>query len=113
SNTGCATTAAGTWGTQAMWNTSSTGTGGTISTTTGNTNDLHFSSGSNYTGSFTVTVNGTQLANSVIFEEGTISLSGGSISLGGGGGTNTGLIFNSGTGANAINVGVILAANAA
>src|SRR5437016_1216246 len=50
SNNGGTTTAAGTWGTQAMWNTSSTGTGGTISTTTGNTNDLHFSSGSNYTG---------------------------------------------------------------
>ena len=111
-NTG--TTATGTWGTSAFWNNNSTGTGGTISTSTANTNDLHFSSGTNYTGTFTVTVSGAQSANSIIFEEGTLTLSGGtSITLGGGGGANPGLIFSSGTGANTISTALILGSAAA
>jgi fibronectin-binding autotransporter adhesin len=111
---GATTTATGTWGTSNFWNSSSTGTGGTLQTTTANTNDLHFSSGTNYTGSFTVTVNGARSANSIIFEEGTLTLSGGtSITLGGGGGVNSGLIFNSGTGANTISTAIILGSTAA
>ena len=83
-NTG--TTATGTWGTSNFWNTSSTGTGGTLQTSTANTNDVHFSSGTNYTGTFTVTISGAQSANSIAFEEGTLTLSGGtSITLGGAG----------------------------
>src|SRR5205823_174278 len=106
--------AAGTWGTSTFWNTSSTGSGGTLTATTASTNDLHFSSGTNYTGSFTVTVSGAQSANSLIFEEGIITLSGGtSITLDGGGGVNSGLIFNSGTGANSISTALILGGNAA
>lgn len=110
-NTG--TTATGTWGTSVFWNTSSTGTGGTVTAATGNTDDLHFSSGTNYTGVFTVTVSGAQAANSIIFEEGTVTLSGGtSITLGGGGGANPGLSFVSGTGPNKINTSLILASSA-
>jgi fibronectin-binding autotransporter adhesin len=98
-NTG--TTAAGTWGTDAFWNTSSTGTGGTLTATTGNTNDLHFSSGTNYSGTFTVTTpNGVSVAaNGIMVEEGNLTIDksaggGSTLSIGAGGITiNSGAAF--------------------
>jgi fibronectin-binding autotransporter adhesin len=105
--------ATGAWGTSNFWSNSSAGTGSTFTTSTGNTNDLHFSAGTNGTGG-TVTVSGAQSANSIIFEEGAITLSGGtSITLGGGGGVNSGLIFNSTTGLNTISTALILGSAAA
>jgi hypothetical protein len=109
------TSATGTWGTgNSLWNTDSTGGGaGTFTDTTLNIDDLHFSAGTGVTGSSTVTVSGAQVANSLIFEEGSITLSGGtSITLGGGAGSNTGLSFVNGTGANIIGTAIILASDA-
>lgn len=110
------TTATGTWGTGSLfWNSDSTGGGaGTFTDTTFNTSDLHFSAGTDVTGSSTVTVSGTQVANSLIFEEGSITLSGGtSITLGGGGGGNTGLFFLNGTASNTVSTAIVLASDAA
>lgn len=108
------TTAPGNWGTSNFWNSDSLGGAGTFTDTTFNTDDLHFSAGTNVTGASAVAVTGAQVANSLIFEEGAVTLSGGtSITLGGGGGNNTGLTFVSGTGTNTISTAVILAADAA
>ncbi len=86
------TTAAGIWGTDAFWNDSSTGTGGTITAITTNADNVFFSSGTNYTGTFTVTINGSQTANSVAFQEGQVTLNGGSsLTLSGGIVKSTGL----------------------
>jgi autotransporter-associated beta strand protein len=81
----------GTWGTSNFWNTSSTGDAGTFTNTTNNTNDVHFAAGTNSTGASTVTVSGTQDANSIFFEEANITLSGGTVRLGAGGGANPGI----------------------
>jgi len=108
------TTATGTWGTSSFWNTDSLGGAGTFTATTLNTDDLRFSAGTTVTGVYTVTVNGAQTANSLTFEEGSVTLSGGSsITLGGGGGGNTGLTFANGTGANTISTALVLASDAA
>jgi len=107
------TTAVGTWGSSVFWSDSSAGSSATLTATTSNINDLHFSAGADVTGSSTVTVSGTQAANMLIFEEGTITLSGGtSITLGGGGGLTPGLQFNNGTGANVISTALVLGADA-
>ena len=84
---GAGATPTGTWGTSAFWNTDSAGGAGTFSTVTAITDDLTFSAGTDATGSYTVTVSGTQGAKSLTFEEGgTITLSGGTaIQLGSGG----------------------------
>jgi autotransporter-associated beta strand protein len=102
----------GTWGTSNFWNTDSTGGAGTLQTTTTNTNDVHFSAGAGSNG--TVTINLAQSANSIIFEDASITLSGGtSITLGGGGGVNSGLLFVSGTNANTISTALVLGSAAA
>ena len=111
-NTG--TTATGAWDeTNAFWNTDSTGgAGGAAQATTTSNDDLFFSSGTGYTAGGTVTVTGAVSANSVTFEEGPITLSGGtSLTLGGGSGSSPGLVFASGTAANIISTPVILGAN--
>jgi autotransporter-associated beta strand protein len=103
----------GTWGTSNFWNSDSNGVTNTFTTTTNNTNDVHFSAGTNG-GNGTVTINLAQSANSIIFEEASVTLSGGtSITLGGGGGVNSGLLFVSGTNANTISTALILGSAAA
>lgn len=94
------TTAAGEWGTSVFWNTSSTGTGGSLTATTTSSDDLFFSSGTNYTGTFTVDINNSsnQFANSITVEEGAITItessgSGSTINISGGG-----ITINSGAG---------------
>ena len=105
------TTATGAWdGTGTVWNTDSTGgAGGSVQAVTLSTDDLFFSSGTGFTGSSTVTFSGAVTANSITFEEGTITLAGTStpsLTLGAGG-----LTFNNGTGANIISGPVVLGAN--
>lgn len=82
-NTG--TTAAGAWdGIATNWNTDSTGdAGGSVTAATSLTDDLFFSSGTNFTGAFAVTIAaGTQNGNSLTYEEGTVTVSGGTTALG-------------------------------
>ncbi|WAC18563.1 autotransporter-associated beta strand repeat-containing protein [Luteolibacter sp. SL250] len=105
-------TAVGNWGTSTFWSDSAAGSSATLTATTTNINDLHFSAGTDVTGASTVTVTGTQSANMLIFEEGAVTLSGGtSITLGGGGGVTPGLQFVNGTGANIINTALVLGAD--
>ena len=74
------TTGTGTWGTDNFWSTTSAGvdpgawTSGNIAI---------FSAGADATGTFTVTLNGTQTAGGVTFEEGTVTLAGGQLTLSG------------------------------
>src|SRR5215218_9437315 len=84
-NTG--TMAAGNWdGFAFNWNTDSTGgAGGATQAATTNADPLHFSSGTNFTGTYNVTVTGAQAAKSILFEEGTVTVTGGtSIDMTGG-----------------------------
>ncbi|MES2438772.1 MAG: hypothetical protein V4584_06890 [Verrucomicrobiota bacterium] len=83
-NTG--TTAAGVWDGAALnWNSDSNGDAGTISATTAADSVVRFSSGINLTGAFTVTASGAQVADSLFFEEGTVTLGGtGTIDIGAG-----------------------------
>ncbi|MEZ5388220.1 MAG: autotransporter-associated beta strand repeat-containing protein, partial [Prosthecobacter sp.] len=84
--------ATGTWGSSSFWTTDSLGQTDTFQTATGSTNDLHFSAGTNGT-TGTVTISGTQFANGLYFEEGAVTLSGGTITL------SDGAIINNTTGA--------------
>jgi fibronectin-binding autotransporter adhesin len=72
-------TPAGTWGVDAFWSTSSTGSAATAAWTPSDT--AIFSAGTNATGAFTVTVSGTQVSGGVNFEEGTVTLAGGTLNL--------------------------------
>lgn len=83
---GAGATAVGTWGTSSFWNTDSTGAAaGTLQSSTTSADDLFFAAGTDATGTYTVTLSGTQSANSVAFDEGAVTLSGGGLSLGSGG----------------------------
>ena len=73
--TGTATTSTGTLGTDNFWSTSSGGTATTVAWTAGNT--AVFAAGTNGTGTYTVTVDGTQDIGGLTFEEGTVTISGG------------------------------------
>jgi len=70
--------ATGTWGTDIFWSTTSAGTdpgawtSGSIAI---------FSAGTDASGTFTVTLNGTQTAGGVTFEDGTLTLTSGTLSL--------------------------------
>ncbi len=78
------TTASGTWNaTNTLWNTDLTGgAGGTVGAwTAGSVAD--FSAGSNVTGASTITISGTQSIGGITFEEGTPTLTGGTLSLNG------------------------------
>lgn len=84
---GSGATPTGTWGLDPFWNT--TGTGDvTIPTnaTTNRFNDLAFCAGTDAIGAYTVTVNGTQNAKNIAFQDGEPTLAGGSIILAAGGG---------------------------
>jgi len=77
------TLATGNWnGITTNWNTAATGTGGTPQTGTTTSDDLFFSSGSVKTGSFTVTLTSARQAKSLTFEEGTVTLNGGTMTFG-------------------------------
>jgi len=70
------TTAPGTWGIDAFWNTAGAGGAGTFITTTTASDDLFFSAGTDVTGASTVTVDGTQMASSLTVEEGQVTVNG-------------------------------------
>ena len=93
STTGAGATPTGTWGADVFWNTSPTGDAGTITALTTALDDVFFSAGTDAVNPYTVTLNGTQNARLVTFEDGTVTLSGGTLNLGAGGGitvtTNT------------------------
>jgi len=72
---GTATSSTGTWGTNNYWSTSSDGTIATGAWTAGET--AVFAAGINGTGYYTVTVSGTQDIGGLTFEEGTVTISGG------------------------------------
>ncbi len=75
---GAGTTPTGTWGTSNFWNTDSTGgSGGTFTNTTAIGDTAIFSAGSDATGAFTVTVSGTQNIGNITFDEGAVTISGG------------------------------------
>src|SRR5580693_7993068 len=87
---GAGATPNGTWGTSSYWNTSSAGGSGTFVTTSGSGDSLYFVAGpsaSSGENPYTVTVTGTQAANSLTFQSsGAPTLSGtGIINLWGGG----------------------------
>ncbi len=67
----------GTWsGTSAVWNDSSSGTGGSLYTTTTGLDQLVFSAGTNATGAGSITVDGPQLARGINLQEGTLTFVG-------------------------------------
>jgi len=106
--------ATGTWdGTTANWTTDSTGSILPTVTLTTNLDDVIFSAGTNGT-TGTITVSGAQAANSLTFKDNVgITVSGGtSITLGGGGGSNSGITVASGdNAANTISTALILGAS--
>jgi len=69
----------GTWGTSNFWSTNSAGTAATTGFTSGR--DAVFSAGTNATGSYTVTVSGTQNVSSITVQEGTPTFTGGQINF--------------------------------
>jgi autotransporter-associated beta strand protein len=68
-------TPAGTWGSGTFWSTNATGSLATVGYVSGS--DVHFSAGSDATGTYTVTLAGSQSANSLTFGAGVVTLSGG------------------------------------
>ncbi len=82
-NDGPGTTPTGAWdGVALNWTTNSAGgEPAAFLATVGSTNDAYFSAGTDGTNGFTVTVSGTNLANSITFQEGTPTLTGGVIAL--------------------------------
>ncbi|MEA2707576.1 MAG: hypothetical protein QOF78_177, partial [Phycisphaerales bacterium] len=75
------TTAAGTWnGVLANWSTDATGTSATQAWG-GAGNTAVFSAGTGVTGASTVTVSGTQVTDGMRFEEGAVTLTGGTVEL--------------------------------
>jgi len=75
--------AIGVWGTDAFWTTSAPGTLATTGYTAGS--DVFFSAGTT-TGPASLTINGTQLANSINFQQSTsLGISGGALQIGSGG----------------------------
>lgn len=87
-NTGATdtTTATGIWGTDNFWSTDSTGAAATAAYVVDS--DATFSAGTNATGAFTISLAGNQSANSLAFQEGTVTLgapSSGSLTIGTGG----------------------------
>ena len=84
------TTATGAWnGANLFWNDQADGTDGgglgTFTAVTTSADDLFLSAGTNATGTFTITLTGTQSAKSLNFEEGTVTLTGGTVSIDAGG----------------------------
>jgi fibronectin-binding autotransporter adhesin len=88
---GAGATPTGTWGVNNFWNTDASGTGSSFTSTTTSTNNLFFVAGPSATSGqnfFTVTISGSQSANSITFQAAgapTISGSNTPLSLGSGG----------------------------
>ena len=78
-------TPTGTWGVDAYWSTNDMGTNLTTGWTVGNV--AVFSAGADATGTYTINVSGTQIASFMSFEEGNVTLLGGSIIMTNAGGT--------------------------
>jgi fibronectin-binding autotransporter adhesin len=79
--------ATGTWGVDNFWSTSPSGNRNTGSWTSGQ--QAIFSAGNDATGAYTVTVVGNQVVSGIVFEEGTLTLTGGTLTLGSGVGNAT------------------------
>jgi autotransporter-associated beta strand protein len=79
---GAGATPNGTWGVDSFWNTTPAGTAGTFSTGMTTADVGFFSAGSDAINPFTVTVSGTQASGNLTFQEGTPTLTGGTIALG-------------------------------
>jgi len=71
----------GTWGDDPYWTTSSTGTDTTSNPVTTTGDNLSFSAGSDTTGPYTVTLDGTQYAKSITARTGNLTLAGGTLAL--------------------------------
>lgn len=79
---GTGATPTGSWdGANVFWSTVSAGNAAPTLTTVGATNDGFLSAGSDAVNPYSVTVSGTQFANSLTFQEGTPTLTGGVIAL--------------------------------
>jgi autotransporter-associated beta strand protein len=78
---GAGVTPTGTWGASDFWSTSSAGTVATPAYTTTAADDINFSAGSDASGPYTVTLNGTQNALSVQARTGQVTLTGGTLAL--------------------------------
>ena len=78
---GAGVTPTGTWGTDPFWSTNSSGTSATSNYTTTTADALKFSAGTDTTGPYTVTLNGTQSAGAVVAQTGNLTLSGGTLVL--------------------------------
>lgn len=108
---GTSTTPNGTWGTSAFWSSSSTGTSTTDDRTVTSRDDLHFSAGTTATGDYTITVNTSQQARKLNFEEGNVTFTGtGSIHLNT---TTGGINFLSATTPNVVTIHTDLSVGAA
>jgi fibronectin-binding autotransporter adhesin len=87
-NTGSGSNSTGTWGSSNFWNTDAAGDAGTFTINTTADDDLFFVAGPSATsgnGAYTVTVSGTQLADSLTIQaSGNTTLSGGNLTLGNG-----------------------------
>ncbi|MEI6713748.1 MAG: autotransporter-associated beta strand repeat-containing protein, partial [Verrucomicrobiota bacterium] len=73
---GSSNSTTGVWGTSNFWSTSAAGTGSTFQTATTGADDLTISAGSNATGANTITISGTELAQSLTLAYGTVTLAG-------------------------------------
>lgn len=78
---GAGTTPTGTWGTNNFWTTSEPGTATPGAITTNFKDDVYFSAASDATGPYTVTLNAIQSARIVIIEDGSPTLTGGTLNL--------------------------------
>ena len=78
---GAGVTPTGTWGSANFWNEDFAGTSATTGYTSGSI--ATFAAGTDATAAYTVTVSGTQTVSGLTFEEGTVTLSGGTLSLSG------------------------------
>lgn len=76
---GAGTTPTGTWGTDNFWTTTSDGTGTPAAWVDGE--DATFSAGADATGPYTITVSGTQSVSGIVFQEGPVVLSGGTLTM--------------------------------
>ena len=81
---GAGVTPAGTWGTNNSWSNSAAGTVAPTGAWSAGSSAV-FSAGTDAIGTFTVSVSGAQTAAAVSFEEGSVTLSGGTLNLIGGG----------------------------
>jgi autotransporter-associated beta strand protein len=79
---GAGATPNGTWGVNSFWNTTAAGTAGTFSTGMTQADQGFFSAGTDAINPYTVTVSGTQATGNLQFQEGTPTLTGGTIALG-------------------------------